>query len=75
MNAQTRTRGNSSLFNLGVIYGWVDNTTSQPLYPWERYPLYRKLGGPQGWPGQVQKTSFPPGFNPSTVLSKVSNYT
>jgi len=74
MNAQTRTRGNSSLFNLGVRYGWAGNT-SRPLYPWERYTLYSKLGGPQGWHEQVQKTSFPPGFSPSTVLSKVSNYT
>jgi len=28
-----------------------------------RYPLYRRLGGPQGWSGQVQKISPPPGNN------------
>jgi len=69
MNAQTETRVNSSLFNLGVRCRWVNNI-SQPLYPWERYSFYRKLGGPQGWPGQVQKTAFPPGTNPSTVQIK-----
>jgi hypothetical protein len=70
MNAQTKTRGDSSLLNLSVRCGWVINTTSQPLYPWERYSLHRKFGGPQGWPGQVQKTLFPQGFNPSTVQVK-----
>jgi len=29
-----------------------------------RYPLYRRLGGPQGWSGQVRKISPPPGFDP-----------
>jgi len=29
-----------------------------------RYPLYRRLGGPQGWSGQVRKISSPPGFDP-----------
>jgi hypothetical protein len=32
-----------------------------------RYPLYRRLGGPQGWSGQVQKISPPPGFDARTV--------
>jgi hypothetical protein len=27
-----------------------------------RYPLYRRLGGPQGRPGCVQKISPPPGI-------------
>ena len=27
-----------------------------------RYPSYRRLGGPQGWSGQVRKISPPPGF-------------
>jgi hypothetical protein len=27
-----------------------------------RYPLYRRLGGPQGWSGRVRKISPPPGF-------------
>jgi hypothetical protein len=29
-----------------------------------RYPLYRRLGGPQGRSGRVRKMSTPPGFNP-----------
>jgi hypothetical protein len=29
-----------------------------------RYPLYRRLGGPHSWSGQVQKTSPTPGFDP-----------
>jgi hypothetical protein len=37
-----------------------------------RYPLYRKMGGPQGQSGQVRKISPPPGFDPRTVHSVVS---
>ena len=29
-----------------------------------RYPLYRRMGGPQGRSGQVRKISPPPGFDP-----------
>jgi hypothetical protein len=32
-----------------------------------QYPLYRRLGAPQGWSGQVRKISPPLGFNPRTV--------
>ena len=32
-----------------------------------RYPLYIRLGGPQGRSGQVRKISPPPGFDPRTV--------
>ena len=32
-----------------------------------RYPLYRRLGGPQGRSGLVRKKSPPPGFYPRTV--------
>jgi len=41
------------------------------------YPLYRRLGGPQGWSGWVQKNSPPLGFNPRTaqpVRSHCANY-
>jgi len=31
-----------------------------------RYPLYRRLGEPQGRSGQVRKISPPPGFDPRT---------
>ena len=32
-----------------------------------RYPLYRKLGGPQDRSGRVRNISPPPGFDPQTV--------
>jgi len=40
-----------------------------------RYPLYRRLGGPQGRSGQVWKITPPPGFNPQTVQPVASHYT
>ena len=40
-----------------------------------RYPLYRRLGGPQGRSGQVRKISPPPGFDPRTVQLIASRYT
>ena len=40
-----------------------------------RYPLCRRLGGPQGRSGQVRKISLPPGFDPRTVQPVASRYT
>ena len=40
-----------------------------------RYPLYRRLGGPQDWSGWVQKISLPPGFDPQAVQPVASRYT
>ena len=40
-----------------------------------RYPLYMRLGGPQGRSGQVRKISPPPGFDPRTVQPVASRYT
>ena len=40
-----------------------------------RYPLYRRLGGPQGRSGQVWKISSPLGFDPWTVQPVASRYT
>ena len=40
-----------------------------------RYPLYSRLGGPQGRSGQVWKISPPPGFDPRTVQLVGSRYT
>jgi hypothetical protein len=40
-----------------------------------RYPLYRKMGGPQGRSGQVLKLSPPAGFDPRTVQPVASRYT
>jgi hypothetical protein len=39
------------------------------------YPLYRRLGGPQGQSGRVWKISPPLGFNPWTVQPVTSRYT
>jgi hypothetical protein len=40
-----------------------------------QYPMYRRLGGPQGRSGRVRKTSPLPGFDPRTVQPVVSLYT
>ena len=40
-----------------------------------RYPLYRRLCGPQGRSGQMRKISSPPGFDPRTVQPVASRYT
>jgi hypothetical protein len=40
-----------------------------------RYPLYRKLDGPQGWSWRVRKISPPPGFDPRTFHPVASRYT
>jgi hypothetical protein len=40
-----------------------------------RYPLYRRLGGPQGRSGQLRRISPPPGFDSRTVQPVTSRYT
>jgi hypothetical protein len=40
-----------------------------------RYPLYRRLGGPQGRSGLVRKFPPLPGFDPRTVQPVASRYT
>ena len=40
-----------------------------------RYPLYSRLGGPQGRSGGVRKISPPPEFDPRTVQPIASRYT
>jgi hypothetical protein len=40
-----------------------------------RYPLYRRLGGPQGWSGRLRKILPPLGFDPRTIQPVVSRYT
>jgi hypothetical protein len=46
------------------------------LPPWKiRYPLYRRLGGPQGRSGLVRKISPPREFDPRTVQPVASRYT
>ena len=40
-----------------------------------RYPLYRRLGEPQGRSGQVRKIPPPQGFDPRIVQPVASHYT
>jgi hypothetical protein len=40
-----------------------------------RYPLSRRLGGPQAPSGRMQKISSPPGFDPRTIQQVTSLYT
>ena len=39
------------------------------------YPLYRRLGEPQGRCGRVRKISPPPGYDPRTVRPLAGRYT
>ena len=39
------------------------------------YPLYRRLGGPQGRSGRVRESSLPQGFDHRTVQPVASRYT
>jgi hypothetical protein len=45
------------------------NFTLRPLYPEPktRYPLYRRLSGPQVRAGRARKILLPSGFDPRTV--------
>ena len=63
------------------MYSFILSLTLAPLVggwstpcPWRftpgkytRYPLHRRLGGPQAWSARVQKILAPPGFDPRTV--------
>ena len=40
-----------------------------------QYPLYRRLGRPQGRSGRVRKIWPPPRFDPQTVQLVTSSYT
>jgi hypothetical protein len=40
-----------------------------------RYQLYRRLGGPQGRSGQMQKILPPPGLDTQTIQPVASRYT
>jgi len=43
------------MLNLVITYEWVVYAMHQLLYPRKEpwYPLYRRLGGPQGQCGQI----------------------
>ena len=57
--------------------GWLVNDTPRPLYARKetQYPLYRRLGGPQGRSELVRKISPPQEFDPRTVQPVASRYT
>jgi hypothetical protein len=63
--------------DLGARRGWVVRTTPPAALPpgKTRYPLYRRLGGPQGPSGQVRKISPTPGFDRRTIQPVASRYT
>ena len=78
---RTAHRGSRGIALLFLYHGTRrgEGSASRPgrsLRPGKtRYPLYRRLGGPQGRSGQVRKISLPPGFDPRTVQPVASRYT
>ena len=55
---------------------WDQHHALAALLPGKtQYPLYRRLGGPQGRSGRVRKISPPPGFDPRTSQPVASRYT
>ena len=76
--AHRGSRGIALLFHdHGTRRAWGVSVTPQPLFtPGKtRYPLYRRLGGPQGRSELVRKISPQPGFDPRTVQPVASRYT
>jgi hypothetical protein len=65
------------LHDHGTRRGWGVSVTSRPFLPpgKTRYPVYRRLGGPQGKSGQVRKISPPPRFDLRTLQPIASRYT
>ena len=55
--------------------GWSAPRPGRFIPELTRYPLYRRLGRPQGRSGRVLKISPPPGFDPRTVQLVASRYT
>jgi hypothetical protein len=66
------------MFSLTFVLDWGGCLIPHPSHfvPQKtQYPLYRRLGGPRGWSGWVQKISPSPGFDPWTDQSIASHYT
>ena len=78
---RTAHRGNKGIALLfldhGTRRGWgFSAMPRQHFTPGKsQYPLYRRLGWPQGRSGQVRKISPPPRFDPRTVQPMASRYT
>jgi hypothetical protein len=71
-------RYSCSVFLTSAIEGGEGSASSpsRTLPPGKtRYPLYRRLVGPQGRCWHVRKMSSPPGFDPRTVQHVGSRYT
>ena len=65
-----------SLISALVARGWLTQRAGRFTPGKEtRYPLYRRLGGPQGRFGRVRKTSPPSGFDFRTVQPVASRCT
>ena len=64
VKAQRGSRGTTVLLDLGARWGgWLTPRPGRFTPGKEtRYPLYRRLGGPQGRCGRVRKISPPPGM-------------
>ena len=66
-------------FDFGARWGWWSTPRhgrfNTPPMGKTRYPLYRRLGRPQGRSGRVLKISPPPGINPWTDQPVASRYT
>jgi hypothetical protein len=67
----------STLFLISALEGMGGQRHAPAALPpgKTRYPLHRRLGGPQGRSGRVRKASPPPGFDPRTVQPVPSRYT
>jgi hypothetical protein len=67
--------------DLGTSWRWVVNFTPRPLYPRgksPRYPMDRRLGGPQSRSGRFGENSWPyrdSNSDPSVVQPVASRYT
>jgi len=71
-------RYSSTLFLTSALVGGRWSTPrSGHLTPGKeiRYPIYRRLGGPQGLSGRVRKIWPSPGFDPRNVSPLASRYT
>jgi hypothetical protein len=73
----SRPHGPRGGVDLDTRQGWVISVTPRPpLLPGKtRYPLYRRLGGPQGRSGRVRKISPRSEFDPRTVHPVASRCT
>ena len=69
----------SSALSLTLIARWecghYHDSAAVPPEKETQYPLYRRLGGPQGWYGWLQKILPPPEFDRQTVQPVANCYT